>query len=88
MAIVVKKGPIHLRERRSVVRAIESGMSFKEAQVVFNVSCRSSIKDWIKRFKEENTELSVYNPLEVAKKTTETSEDLRAQSLEKGFGRS
>lgn len=80
-----KKRSYSPAERRSVVRAIESGMSFKEAQVVFNVSCRSSIKNWIKRFKEENTELSVYNPLELAKKTTETSEDLELKALKKAL---
>jgi transposase len=72
-------------ERRSVVRAIESGMSFKEAQVAFNVGSRSLIKHWIKRFKEENGELSSFNPPTMPKKETSESSDTELRALQKAL---
>ncbi|SMD16017.1 helix-turn-helix domain-containing protein [Pedobacter nyackensis] len=72
-------------EKRSVVRAIESGMSVKQAQIAFNISYPSVIRRWLKEFKEENAELSVSKPIEVAKKTADTSEDLELKALKKAL---
>lgn len=57
-------------EKRSVVRAIEAGMSIKEAQVAFGIAWSMTIKRWIREFEQEYVELSDPNPNEVAKKTT------------------
>ena len=57
-------------EKRSVVRAIEAGMSIKEAQVAFGITWPATIKRWIREFEQEFVELSDPNPIEVAKKTT------------------
>lgn len=72
-------------ERRSVVRAIEAGMSIKQAQVTFNISYPSLIRSWVNKFKAENAELSVFKPIEVAKKTADTSEDLELKALKKAL---
>ena len=72
-------------EKRSVVRAIESGMSIREAQVSFNISSDKSIRSWLSQFKEENVELSLFKPIEVAKKTLETSGELELKALKKAL---
>lgn len=72
-------------EKRSVVRAVETGMGVKQAQIAFNVSSRSLVQRWIKEFKEENAELSANKTIEVAKKTADTSEDLELNALKKAL---
>lgn len=72
-------------EKRSVVRAVESGMSVRQAQIAFNISYTSVIRGWIKKFKEENTELSVSKPIAVAKKISEVSAELELKALKKAL---
>ena len=72
-------------EKRSVVRAIASGMSIKHAQTTFNISYPSIIRRWLKDFKEENAELSVSKPTDVTKKIPDTSEDLELKALKKAL---
>ncbi len=60
-------------EKRSIVRAVEGGMSISEAVIVFGISYRSLIQHWMKKFKVENAEISISNPIEMPKKTTDTS---------------
>lgn len=72
-------------EKRSVVRAVESGMSVKQAQIAFNISSVGLIRRWVKNFKEENTELSSYNPLNVAKKITDQFEKTELKALQRAL---
>ncbi|TDQ11888.1 helix-turn-helix domain-containing protein [Pedobacter metabolipauper] len=72
-------------ERRSVVRAVESGMSIKEALIVFNISSRTVINHWIKRFKEENAELNSINPPVMPKKETSESNNTELRALQKAL---
>ena len=72
-------------EKRSVVRAIEAGMSIKQAQVSFNISYPSVIRRWIKNFEQEKAELCVHNPQEMAKKTLKTEEGLELKALKKAL---
>lgn len=72
-------------EKRSVVRAVESGMSVRQAQIAFNISYPSVIRGWIKKCKEENTELSVSKPITVAKKISEVSAELELKALKKAL---
>ena len=74
-----------LSEKRSVIRAVESGMSVKQAQIAFNISYPSVIRGWIKQFKAENSELCDSKPIEVEKKTSETSEGLELSALKKAL---
>lgn len=60
-------------EKRSVVRAIEGGMSVREAQIAFNISNTSVIRNWLRAFKEENPEIRVSNPVNMPKNTTDPS---------------
>lgn len=46
-------------EKRSVLRAIEQGMTVNNAAIAFGISNSSSIREWIKKTKAENADLSV-----------------------------
>jgi transposase len=72
-------------EKRSVVRAVESGMSVKQAQITFNISYPSVIRSWMKKFKEENTEISAFTPLDMSKKVPTQSENPEIQALQKAL---
>jgi len=65
-------------QRRSVLRAIDSGMSLKEAQVAFGVH-PVTIKGWIRRF-VNNDDLASSNPIVMPKEPTDavTSDEVRA----------
>jgi len=60
-------------EKRSVIRAVEGGMTLREAQIAFNLSCTGLIRNWLRVFKEENIEIRVSNPINMPKKTTDPS---------------
>jgi transposase len=72
-------------EKRSVVRAVEAGMSIKQAQIAFNISYPSVIRGWIKKFKEENVEISETKSLEMAKKTKDQSDSSELKALQKAL---
>jgi len=76
-----KRKTYSLLQKRSVVRAVESGMSISQAQIAFDIASDRSIRDWIKGFKEENAELSSSNPLQVPKKITDRSEKTELEAL-------
>jgi transposase len=72
--------PVH---KRSVVRAVEAGMSIKQAAVAYQITSPGLIKKWIKAFKEENVEISVSKPMDMAKKKTDQSESAEIKALRK-----
>jgi transposase len=72
-------------EKRSVVRAIEAGMSIKEAQVTFGITWSVTIKRWIREFEQEFAELSDPNPIEVAKKTTPEGNTAEVEAMKKAL---
>lgn len=74
-----------LSEQRSVIRALESGMSVKQAQVAFKISSTSVIQRWVNKFKEENAELGDLKPIEVAKKAADISEETELKTLKKAL---
>ena len=80
-----KRKDYSLSEKRSVVRAVESGMSIRQAQIAFGIASDRSIRDWIKGFKEENAELSSPNPLQVAKEITDRSEKTELDALQRAL---
>lgn len=45
-------------EKRSVVRAVESGMSVREATTVFGINSTTVVRSWLKQLNAENHELS------------------------------
>jgi transposase len=45
-------------EKRSVLRAVDQGMSVNDAAIAFGISNSSSIREWIKKTKAENADLS------------------------------
>jgi len=72
-------------QKRSVCRSVESGMSVKQAQIAFGISCPSLIRRWIREFKEENTEISVTQSLEMARKTVNPPPDADIKALQKAL---
>ena len=74
-----------LSEKRSVIRAVASGMSAQQAHVTFNISSASLVRSWVREFKENNSELSVPNPIEVARKITGTTEELELRALKRAL---
>lgn len=54
-------------EKRSVIRAVAAGMSVKQAHITFNISSASLVGDWIREYKEDNTELSACKSIELHK---------------------
>ena len=72
-----------LAHKRSVVRAVEAGMSIKQAAVAYQITSAGLIKKWIKAFKEENVEISVSKPMDMAKKKTDQSESAEIKTLRK-----
>ncbi|TQM49510.1 helix-turn-helix protein [Arcticibacter tournemirensis] len=55
-------------EKRSVLRAVESGMSVREACVAFGIKSRTVVDRWVKQQKAENAELSRQIPPVKSKK--------------------
>ena len=84
-AVAVKRRCYSRGEKRSVVRAIEDGMSVKKARIAFHISSEALIRHWIKEFEEENAELSVFKPLEVAKKKADQSDNSELKALQKAL---
>lgn len=72
-------------EKRSVVRAVASGMSIREAQVTFNISYPSVIRKWIAEFEQENAEISMLKPVEMAKKKTDQTVNTTNKDLQKAL---
>ncbi len=72
-------------EKRSVVRAISSGMSIKQAQIAFKISYPSVIRKWMVEFSGENAEISVIKPLEMAKKKTDDLVNTELKALQKAL---
>jgi transposase len=81
---IKKRKDYSLSEKRSVVRAVESGMSISQARIAFGTSDRS-IRTWLKQFKEENAELGLSNPLQVAKKITDRPEKTELEALQRAL---
>jgi len=72
-------------EKRSVVRAVAAGMSARQAHITFNISSASLVRYWVREFKEEDTELSTFKSIEVAKKTAETPEESDLKAIKKAL---
>jgi transposase len=72
-------------EKRSVMRGVDGGMSIREAQIAYNISHPSIIRHWIKKNKEENAELSLFKPVEVAKNIPTDSSNTELEALQKAL---
>jgi transposase len=60
-------------QKRSIVRAVEGGMSIKAAVIAFDISHRGLISHWRRIFKEENMDISIPKPTKMRKKTKDNS---------------
>lgn len=61
-------------EKRSVLRAIEAGLTVSEARVRYGVRSTGSIVSWMKEAKSKNVELRATNPEAMAKKDQSLTE--------------
>jgi transposase len=66
--LAVKRRVYKASEKRSIIRAVESGMTVTEARIRYGVRSSMSILAWIKQAKLENVELRISNPEPMAKK--------------------
>lgn len=71
-------------QKRSVVRAVEGGMSIGEAAVVFDAA-KSTISTWMKKFTGENNELSPETAIAMPKKTSNPSESEEIKALKRAL---
>ena len=66
-------------EKRSVLRAIASGMSVGQAMISFGIVSATSIRSWMKAASKENDDLSLSNSDAMAKQVkTKESAEVRA----------
>jgi transposase len=66
-------------EKRSVLRAIASGMSITEARISFGIVSSTSIRSWMKEDIAENDDLGISNSHPMAKQAkTKDSEEVKA----------
>jgi transposase-like protein len=72
-------------EKRSVVRAIEAGMSIKDALITYNISYSSVIRNWISLFKDEKPELSIPKLMEMPEESSNQSENIDVKALQKAL---
>lgn len=70
-------------ERRSMVRAIKSGMSLADAESTFGVN-RTTLRGWIVKF-AENNDLGGSNPVVMSKKPTDTLTSDEVRALQKAL---
>lgn len=64
-------------EKRSVLRAIEKGMSVSDAAIAFGIRNSGSIREWIKQTKAENADLSAI-AMKKARQQEPKDQDLEA----------
>ena len=62
-------------QKRSVLRAIASGMSISEARITFGIVSSASIHTWIKEDLDENADLSLLNSDAMAKPVKQKDSD-------------
>lgn len=66
-------------EKRSVLRAVESGMSIREAQISFGIKGSGTIRAWFREAQQENTDLSHCNITEaMGKQKDKESDEVKA----------
>jgi transposase len=72
-------------EKRSVLRAVESGMSIRKAQISFGIKGAGTIRTWFKDAKQENTDLSLYTNAESMGKPAKDKESDEVKALKKAL---
>jgi len=72
-------------EKRSVLRAVESGMSIREAQVSFGIKGSGTIRTWIREAQQENADLSLYTSAESMGKPAKDKESDEVKALKKAL---
>lgn len=71
----VRRRTYSTSQKRSVVRAVRGGMTLREAMVAFGLSSQKLVWNWLQDFKDENVEISVHKPIEMAKEPTSAAEE-------------
>jgi transposase-like protein len=72
-------------EKRSVIRSVEGGMSIKEAQVSFGISNVAVVREWVRTFKKENSDLSFNNSSQPMAKPSNKKETEEVEVLKRAL---
>jgi transposase-like protein len=73
-------------QKRSVLRAVESGMSIREAQISFGIKGERTVGAWVREAKQENAQLSPCNSTAaLMAKPTQDKESDEVQALKKAL---
>jgi len=85
-----KKVPVSPEKSRSIVRAIVQGrLTRQEAQQQYNIKCASTIRNWLRTFREENKETLIPSPAAMKdKKKPVTTESEEIKALKKALAAS
>ena len=78
-------GSENVYKRQSVLRAIESGMRPKEAQIAFGISDVATVRSWIREAKQENADLSLCNATAPMAKQPQDKESDEVKALKKAL---
>ncbi len=72
-------------QKRTIVTAIEQGrMSYREAQIAYNIKSEKTIRDWLSQYKSEKVEICMITEPVMAKKTKSFS-PAQAEALQKAL---
>jgi transposase len=82
-------GPVRraysVSQKRSVVRAVTSGMSYEQAKITFNLSSASLVRKWVKSFKENNADLLISNTFDLEKNNAPIPQQSEEKALRKAL---
>lgn len=72
-------------EKRSIIRAVESGMTPREAQISFGIQSAGTVRTWVREAKQENTELSLCKSTTPMAKQSQNEESDEVKALKKAL---
>lgn len=80
-----KKQSYSPSQKRSILRAVESGMTLKEAQVAFGLKNTSVIRGWLREINKENVDISTRNPTPMKQKDPQVPASDEVRALQKAL---
>lgn len=72
-------------QKRSILRAVESGMTLKEVQIAHGLKSTSLIRGWLREIKKENVDISSHNPPSMKQKAPQVPQSDEVRALQKAL---
>jgi transposase len=72
-------------EKRSVLRAVESGMSIREAQISFGIKGTRTVGNWVREAKRKNADLSLGNSTAAMAKGSKSKQSDEVKALQQAL---